>query len=79
MFGVGPLLPPSALTAKEIIAVLDQRFSCIPFNFKDYHHTYCRFLNLHLDDFITLNKFNDEFCALLQEMDDDETSEDSAR
>jgi hypothetical protein len=70
VFGVGPPLPPSALTAKEMMKALDQQFSRIPFNFEDYHHTFCRFLNLHLDDFVTLDEFNDEFRALLQEMED---------
>src|SRR6266702_2820165 len=70
VFGVGPPLPPSALTAKEMIEALDQQFSRIPFNFEDYHHTFCRFLNLHLDDFVTLDEFNDEFRAQLQEMED---------
>lgn len=70
VFGVGPPLPPSALTAKEMMEALDQQFSRIPFNFEDYHHTFCRFLNLHLDDFVTLDEFNDEFRTLLQEMED---------
>ena len=70
VFGVGPPLPPSALTAKEMMEALDQQFSRIPFNFEDYHHTFCRFLNLHLDDFVTLDEFNDEFRTLLQEIED---------
>ncbi|OCK85993.1 hypothetical protein K432DRAFT_377095 [Lepidopterella palustris CBS 459.81] len=68
VFDVGPPLPPTSMTAKDMMDALDDRFG--RFEFEDYHHVYGRFLNLHLDDFITLDEFNAEYRAVLQEMDD---------
>lgn len=66
VFQVGPPLPPSNLTAKEMLDALDERFAV--FRFEDYHHAFCYFLNLHIDQYATLEEFNTEFQASLDDM-----------
>ncbi|KAF2125149.1 hypothetical protein P153DRAFT_300842, partial [Dothidotthia symphoricarpi CBS 119687] len=66
VFEVGPPLPPSNLNAKEILDALDERFAV--FRFEDYHHAFCHFLNLHIDQCATLEQFNAEFQAALQDL-----------
>ncbi|KAF2805567.1 uncharacterized protein BDZ99DRAFT_372090, partial [Mytilinidion resinicola] len=68
LFGVGPPLPPSAPTANQMLEELDERFS--HYTFDDYHHAFCYFLNLHLDDFEHLDEFHNEFRGILLEMED---------
>lgn len=66
VFEVGPPLPPSAMTAKEMIEALDERFE--RFVFEDYHHVFCHFLNLHIDQFENIGAFNAEFKATLEDL-----------
>lgn len=66
VFEVGPPLPPSAMTAKEMIEALDERYK--RFVFEDYHHVFCHFLNLHIDQFENIGGFNAEFKATLEDL-----------
>lgn len=66
VFEVGPPLPPSAMTAKEMMEALDDRFE--EFKFEEYHHVFCHFLNLHIDQFTNLEDFNMEFTATLEDL-----------
>ncbi|KAF2261541.1 hypothetical protein CC78DRAFT_583638 [Lojkania enalia] len=66
IFEVGPPLPPSAMTAQEMLEALDERF--MNFKFEDYHHIFCHFLNLHIDQFSSLEEFNSEFLATLEDL-----------
>ncbi|KAF2748801.1 hypothetical protein M011DRAFT_386473, partial [Sporormia fimetaria CBS 119925] len=66
VFEVGPPLPPSAMTAKEMMEALDERFQT--FRFRDYHHVFCHFLNLHIDQYPSLEAFNAEFRATLEDL-----------
>jgi hypothetical protein len=66
VFEVGPPLPPSAMTALEMIEALDERYHT--FKFEDYHHVFCHFLNLHIDQYANLEDFNNEFQATLNDL-----------
>ncbi|KAH7359555.1 hypothetical protein BKA66DRAFT_427252 [Pyrenochaeta sp. MPI-SDFR-AT-0127] len=66
VFEVGPPLPPSNLNAKELLDALDKRFTV--FKFETYHHAFCHFLNLHIDQYITVEDFNTEFSATLEDL-----------
>ncbi|KAF2019300.1 hypothetical protein BU24DRAFT_116240 [Aaosphaeria arxii CBS 175.79] len=66
VFEVGPPLPPSAMKASEMIEALDQKFQS--FKFEDYHHAFCHFLNLHIDQYPSVEEFNKEFQATLEDL-----------
>ncbi|PVI04531.1 hypothetical protein DM02DRAFT_503228, partial [Periconia macrospinosa] len=66
VFDVGPPLPPVAMTAKEMMEALDERFA--EFKFEDYHHVFCHFLNLHIDQYSTIEDFNAEYQATLNDL-----------
>ncbi|KAF2275672.1 uncharacterized protein EI97DRAFT_378746, partial [Westerdykella ornata] len=66
VFEVGPPLPPSAMTAKDMMEALDERYG--KFKFEDYHHVFCHFLNLHIDQYPSLADFNTEFAATLEDL-----------
>ncbi|KAF2201549.1 hypothetical protein GQ43DRAFT_371187, partial [Delitschia confertaspora ATCC 74209] len=68
VFEVGPPLPPSAMTAKEMLDALDEHFDS--FKFEDYHHVFCHFLNLHIDHYTSLEEFNAEFLATVEDLAD---------
>jgi hypothetical protein len=63
---VGPPLPPSNLNAQEMLTALDERFAV--FKFEAYHHAFCHFLNLHIDQFPSLGEFNQEFTSTLEDL-----------
>jgi hypothetical protein len=66
IFEVGPPLPPSALTAQEMLETLDERYGS--FKFEEYHHVFCHFLNLHIDQYANIDEFNAEFQATLGDL-----------
>ncbi|KAF2113394.1 hypothetical protein BDV96DRAFT_496632, partial [Lophiotrema nucula] len=66
VFEVGPPLPPSAMTSKEMLEALEEHFT--DFKFEDYHHCFCHFLNLHIDQFPSLEAFNIEYLATLEDL-----------
>lgn len=66
IFETGPPLPPSALTAQEMLELLEERFGS--FKFEEYHHVFCHFLNLHIDQYSTIEEFNAEFSATLEDL-----------
>ena len=66
VFHVGPPLPPSNLNSQEMLETLDQRFRS--FRFEDFHHAFCHFLNLRLEQYTTLEEFNTEFQATLEDL-----------
>lgn len=66
VFGVGPPLPPSNLSAFDMMEALAARFAA--FNFEAYHHVFCHFLNLHIDQYDTLDDFNQEFSTTLDDL-----------
>jgi hypothetical protein len=66
IFEVGPPLPPSALTAQEMLQALDERYGS--FRFEEYHHVFCHFLNLHIDQYSNIEEFNAEFQATLEDL-----------
>ncbi|KAF2180519.1 hypothetical protein K469DRAFT_592011, partial [Zopfia rhizophila CBS 207.26] len=68
VFEVGPPLPPASMTAKDMITALDEQFE--DFKFEDFHHVFCHFLNLHIDQYASLEEFNLEFMATLEDMAD---------
>ena len=68
VFEVGPPLPPSAMTAREMLGALDHQFAV--FSFVDYHHDFCHFLNLHVDQYSSIDEFNSEFLATLDDLAD---------
>ncbi|KAH7062850.1 hypothetical protein BKA63DRAFT_526598 [Paraphoma chrysanthemicola] len=66
VFEVGPPLPPSSFNAQEMLAALDHRF--MVFSFESYHHAFCHFLNLHIDQYSCIEDFNREFLATLEDL-----------
>lgn len=66
IFEVGPPLPPSSMTALEMMQALDERFES--FKFEEYHHAFCHFLNLHIDQYASIEEFNTEFQATLDDL-----------
>lgn len=66
IFEVGPPMPPTAMTAKEMLEALDEHYD--GFKFEDYHHIFCHFLNLHIDHYTNLGEFNAEFKATLDDL-----------
>ncbi|KAJ4363001.1 hypothetical protein N0V83_010118 [Neocucurbitaria cava] len=66
VFEVGPPLPPSNLNAREMLKALDETF--VDFKFEPYHHAFCHFLNLHVDQFSTIEEFNNDFSATLEDL-----------
>jgi hypothetical protein len=67
VFEVGPPLPPPSMTAKEMIEALDEHFQG-KLDFEEYHHAFCHFLNLHIDQFSSVEEFNTEFSATLEDL-----------
>ncbi|CAG5145112.1 uncharacterized protein ALTATR162_LOCUS1655 [Alternaria atra] len=68
LFEVGPPLPPSNYSSQEILQALDERFTV--FNFSGYHHAFCHFLNLHIDQYASIEDFNSEFTTVLEDLTD---------
>jgi hypothetical protein len=66
IFEVGPPLPPSNLNAQEMMKALEDRFAV--FRFESYHHAFCHFLNLHIDQFSCIEDFNQEFLITLEDL-----------
>jgi hypothetical protein len=66
VFEVGPPLPPSNLNAQEMMKALEKRFAV--FRFESYHHAFCHFLNLHIDEFSCIEDFNQEFLVTLEDL-----------
>ncbi|CAO2652779.1 Nn.00g021900.m01.CDS01 [Neocucurbitaria sp. VM-36] len=66
VFEVGPPLPPSNLNAREMLKALDETF--VDFKFGLYHHAFCHFLNLHIDQYATIEEFNEEFSTTLEDL-----------
>ncbi|KAF1830030.1 hypothetical protein BDW02DRAFT_573408 [Decorospora gaudefroyi] len=66
VFEVGPPLPPSKCTAQEMLEALDEHFDV--FDFQAYHHAFCHFLNLHIDQYTSIIDFNREFAAVLEDL-----------
>ena len=65
LFEVGPPLPPSNFSSQEILEALDERFNV--FSFSGYHHAFCHFLNLHIDQYASIEDFNNEFTTVLED------------
>ena len=63
-----PPFPPQRMNAQEMLAALDQHFDT--FKFEDYHHTFCHFLNLHMDQYASIEDFNIEFRTTLEDLRD---------
>ena len=63
-----PPLPPPNMSAQEMLAALDRRLSA--FRFQEYHHAFCHFLNLHIDQYATLEDFNIEFRTTIEDLRD---------
>ncbi|KAF9694107.1 hypothetical protein EKO04_007847 [Ascochyta lentis] len=61
-------LPPSNMNAQEMLTALDRRFTA--FRFEEYHHAFCHFLNLHMDQYSCLDDFNLEFRTTLEDLRD---------
>ncbi|CAN9135885.1 unnamed protein product [Alternaria alternata] len=66
LFEVGPPLPPSNFSSQEILEALDERFNV--FSFSGYHHAFCHFLNLHIDQYASIEDFNNEFTTVLEDL-----------
>ncbi len=66
LFDVGPSLPLSNSNAQEILKSLDERFNV--FSFSDYHHAFCHFLNLHIDQYTSIEDFNNEFITVMEDL-----------
>jgi hypothetical protein len=66
VFEVGPPLPPSNLNAQQMLQALDEHFAI--FKFEAYHHVFCHFLNLHIDQYPSIEDFNQEFLATLEDL-----------
>ncbi|KAF2877424.1 hypothetical protein BDV95DRAFT_472640, partial [Massariosphaeria phaeospora] len=66
IFEVGPPMPPTAMTAEQMFETLDAHFE--QFKFEDYHHIFCHFLNLHIDQYANLEDFNAEFQLTLSDL-----------
>lgn len=66
VFEVGPPLPPMSMNAKEMLEALDEHYD--GFRFEDYHHVFCHFLNLHIDQYAKIEEFNAEFQATLEDL-----------
>ncbi|RMZ73407.1 hypothetical protein GMOD_00007915 [Pyrenophora seminiperda CCB06] len=66
VFEVGPPLPPTNLTAQQLLDALDARFAV--FSFASYHHAFCHFLNLHIDQYTSMADFNNEFKTVLEDL-----------
>lgn len=66
LFEVGPPLPPSNMNAQEMIEALEDRFAV--FKFESYHHAFCHFLNLHVDQYPSIEEFNREFLITLEDL-----------
>jgi hypothetical protein len=68
VFEIGPPLPPTRYTSQQMLEALDNRFSV--FEFEGYHHAFCHFLNLHVDQHASLDDFNKEFLTVLEDLHD---------
>ncbi|KZM20539.1 hypothetical protein ST47_g8302 [Ascochyta rabiei] len=68
VFQTCPPLPPSNMNAQDMLAALDRRFTA--FKFEDYHHAFCHFLNLRMDQYSSLHDFNIEFRTTLEDLRD---------
>ncbi|USP74675.1 hypothetical protein yc1106_01949 [Curvularia clavata] len=68
VFEVGPPLPPTKGNAQQMLETLDNRFSV--FEFEGYHHAFCHFLNLRVDQCASLDEFNKEFLTVLEDLHD---------
>ncbi|EDU45605.1 predicted protein [Pyrenophora tritici-repentis Pt-1C-BFP] len=66
VFEVGPPLPPTNHSAQQLLEALDARFAV--FNFESYHHAFCHFLNLHIDQYDSMQEFNQEFKTVLEDL-----------
>ncbi|KAH8709988.1 hypothetical protein GQ44DRAFT_743007 [Phaeosphaeriaceae sp. PMI808] len=66
VFEDGPPLPPSNLTAQDMLEALDDRFA--EFSFEAYHHAFCHFLNLHIGQYASIQEFNQEFLMTLEDL-----------
>jgi hypothetical protein len=66
LFEVGPPLPPSSMNAQEMLEALEERFAV--FKFEAYHHAFCHFLNLHIDQYASIEDFNREFLTTLEDL-----------
>lgn len=66
VFEVGPPLPPTSMNARDMMAILEDKF--MTFTFEAYHHAFCHFLNLHIDQYETLAEFNQEFSTTLEDL-----------
>jgi hypothetical protein len=66
VFEVGPPLPPSNMNAQEMLSTLDGHFQV--FKFEAYHHAFCHFLNLHIDQYPSIEDFNQEFLITLEDL-----------
>jgi hypothetical protein len=66
LFEVGPPLPPSNMNAQEMLEALEERFAV--FKFESYHHAFCHFLNLHIDQYPSIEEFNREFLTTLEDL-----------
>jgi hypothetical protein len=66
IFEVGPPLPPSNMNAQEMLEALEERFAV--FRFEGYHHAFCHFLNLHIDQYSCIEDFNQEFLMTLEDL-----------
>ncbi|KAI4662589.1 uncharacterized protein J4E79_004880 [Alternaria viburni] len=66
VFEVGPPLPPINHTSQEMLQALDDNFGV--FSFSGYHHAFCHFLNLHIDQYASIQDFNTEFTTVLEDL-----------
>ncbi|KAH7382527.1 hypothetical protein DE146DRAFT_623439 [Phaeosphaeria sp. MPI-PUGE-AT-0046c] len=66
VFEVGPPLPPSNMNAQEMLEKLDAHFQV--YKFEPYHHAFCHFLNLHIDQYPCIEDFNQEFLTTLEDL-----------
>lgn len=61
-----PTTPPPSLSAQQMLNVLNNHFA--EFKFEAFHHAFCHFLNIHIDQFQTVEDFNLEFSTTLEDL-----------
>ncbi|KAF1913317.1 hypothetical protein BDU57DRAFT_458096 [Ampelomyces quisqualis] len=66
VFEVGAPLPPSNMNAQEMLEAIDEHFQV--FKFEAYHHAFCHFLNLHIDQFPSIEEFNQEYLNTMEDL-----------
>lgn len=68
VFQVGPPLLPTKCNAQQMLETLDRRFNV--FEFEGYHHAFCHFLTMRVDQYASFDEFNKEFLTVLEDLHD---------